>query len=228
MSSFKQKLKILLNTSDIIAPKDQESDFTQSLLKAQRIVKKDSSINSITNYRYINNSNPLNKSLPSTRNINRCFKAYNKSMDIKNSSYIPTNSNKFNIKRNSKIKYPECPQKLSNMLRSITIREIHNQNKENNNNILNQINKNDYKTERVLSYNIKRKIEFMEKQCFGERYKAVIINRPPRRLNQPIYNFDPKEFSFISPASRKNDFKYYNKFNKIGMIRPPVKFNGLI
>jgi len=228
MSTFKQRLRKLLSNSficnDESSSNNPDKSFHETLNSTKRILhknlkKNNSSLNIYNNYNNNNNNNYNNK------------------------NFLFINSNRqlypslFTIKNLKKEKIG----KINTLMRSISLKDIHNHIENNSLNLSRSYSSLDLSFNNNDNNNFKKKLENLKKN-FGlddpKNNTKLNINRPIRNLRLHLYNINISDIINMSPSLnriqkinflKKNNFKNLNnKRLKYKYINYPIahKFNS--
>ena len=164
MSSFKQKLKVLLIDSSLKVPKNIEQKFDNIMLKTFRKIKRDNTRKTILNYKNNSSKNIMPKG------------------KIKNNFYLKEN-NSLNKKKGI------SPQTAVNMIQTLSI--IKNANSRNNN--YDPFYSTMYKYldgSLKIKNKIQRNIDYIRNESSNSKNKYSICNRPKCSFieNKTVYN----------------------------------------
>ena len=210
MSSFKERLKNLFNNSKFkeepIINFNQDKNLINLIFEQQKKIRNNSKLNSPQN-KLLNNNN--NTKLEYNNNNYNKSKTKNKTLSRNKSS---NNLNKKGIYSNlftiDKIRNEKTIKNINILMRSFTLKDIHNKFEEINlNKSFSQIDINE--TERN-NFTLKKKIQNM-KNVIGlnkeNNNRRNINNKPPRNLNFDLCKFNQKEYYCISPNLKNRSFK---------------------
>ena len=181
MSSFKQKLKDLLNDSSILKnPSNIDEKLGQLMIVAYRKIKRDNNVNSI----YRNNRNNSSRNIKFQKN------------------YFRQKSENFIKKQKKGI----SPKTAENMIKTLYL--LKNQNSRNiyNESTYESINKylNDSS---ITKQKIERKIDYFKKENPNFNHKYTICNRPITSFNKNKSVFNLKQIykTKLNDLNKKND-----------------------